>query len=68
MPELIQKAVTPESLAGALARWLDNSAQVAAYRDRCAGLHLALRNDAGRAAAAAVLEIAGAKSRAGEEG
>ncbi len=57
LPEHIQAAATPANLARALAEWLSEPARVAAYRAQCQGLHQTLRNDAGTAAAAAVLAL-----------
>lgn len=56
VPELIQEACTPETIAEALRNLLassDNSVLIARFED----LHRALRRDAGDAAAAAVLEL-----------
>lgn len=57
VPEMIQADATPQALAGALADWLGDSARVAAYRAHCTALHRTLRNEAGDAAAAAILEL-----------
>lgn len=57
VPEFIQNAATPERLAAALMRWMDGADSVAAYRAECLELHHALRNNAGAAAAAAVLKF-----------
>ena len=56
VPELIQEACTPETIAETLRNLLassDNSVLIARFED----LHRALRRDAGDAAAAAVLEL-----------
>lgn len=65
MPELIQDAATPATLAAALGGWLEDPTRVAAYRERCERLRRDLRHDAGRAAAAAVLDLVAARSGAG---
>lgn len=57
VPEYIQAAATPENLAQALADWLEDPARVAVYRAQCGSLHRILRNNAGAAAADAVLEL-----------
>jgi len=57
VPELIQTDATPQRLAAALANWLGDPARVAAWREECAALHQILRNDAGRAAAEAILDL-----------
>ena len=64
VPEMIQSEATPQVLAGALADWLGNAARVAAYRAHCSALHQALRNEAGDAAAAAILELVPASAMA----
>jgi len=57
VPEFVQNAATPERLAGALMQWLGAADSVQAYRAECLELHYALRNNAGAAAAAAILKF-----------
>ena len=53
-PEFIQADANPEALAAALWGWLSNPDAVAECRMLCSGLHAALRQDAGLAAALAI--------------
>lgn len=53
-PELMQDDCTPQKLAGAVLRWFADPAAVAALAPRYRELHLALRRDAARAAAAEI--------------
>ena len=53
-PEFIQAQASPEALAEALSGWLSNPEAVAQCRAACGGLHAALRQDAGLAAARAI--------------
>ena len=53
-PEFIQADANPETLAAALWGWLSNPEAVAECRILCGGLHAALRQDAGLAAALAI--------------
>ncbi|MGE3420271.1 MAG: lipid-A-disaccharide synthase [Bradyrhizobium sp.] len=61
VPEYIQQEAEPDRLAAALAGWLTDAERVARYRARCTELHRTLRNNAGDAAAAAVLELLAAR-------
>jgi lipid-A-disaccharide synthase len=56
VPEISQYELTPDSLARALERWLDDPAAVAAFEQDCEGIHRQLRQDASARAADAVLE------------
>jgi len=64
VPELVQGAARPEALAAALLPWLDGSRDPAPLLARFAELGALLRRDAGSRAAAAVLALAEAGSRA----
>jgi lipid-A-disaccharide synthase len=61
IPEYIQAAATPENLAQALGDWLADETRVAAYREQCQKLHQTLRNNAGAAAAEAILALLSAR-------
>lgn len=56
-PELMQDECTPERLADAVLRWFRDPAAVAALAPRYRDLHLALRRDAARSAAAQVADL-----------
>jgi len=56
VPEISQDALTPASLAQALARWLDDPAAVVALQQEADAIHRRLRQDASARAADAVLE------------
>jgi len=56
VPEISQYQLTPDTLAQALERWLDDPAAVAAFEQECDGIHRQLRQDASARAADAVLE------------
>ena len=57
VPELIQDEATPQNLAAAAERWLDEPEAVSALRQRFLELHGELRRDAGRKAAEAVASL-----------
>ena len=57
IPEYIQAEATPENLATALFDWLRDKARVLAFRSECLRLHQMLRNNAGAAAAEAILAL-----------
>jgi len=57
VPEISQYQLTPEALAQALERWLDDPAAVAEYQAACDEIHQRLRQDASARAAEAVLEL-----------
>jgi lipid-A-disaccharide synthase len=56
VPEISQYQLTPDTLAQALERWLDDPAAVAAFEQECDGIHRQLRQNASARAADAVLE------------
>jgi lipid-A-disaccharide synthase len=56
VPEISQYELTPDSLARALERWLDDPAAVAAFEQDCDEIHRQLRQNASERAADAVLE------------
>jgi lipid-A-disaccharide synthase len=56
-PELMQDDCTPDNLAGAVLRWFREPAAVAALLPRYRAIHLALRRDAARAAAAEIADL-----------
>jgi lipid-A-disaccharide synthase len=56
VPEISQYELTPDALARALERWLDDPAAVAAFEQDCDEIHHQLRQDASARAADAVLE------------
>ncbi len=58
VPELLQEAATPEALAEAVARWLDDAEAVARLEARFTAMHHTLRRDTPRLAANAILEVA----------
>lgn len=60
VPELLQHAMTPEALATATLRWLDDPAACARLAERFTELHLRLRRDTARAAAGALGALLGA--------
>lgn len=64
VPELLQDAATPDSLAHALLQQLDRNAEHDDYRSACEALHTQLRCDASLRAAEAVLEFLGARGDA----
>jgi lipid-A-disaccharide synthase len=55
VPELLQDEATPDRLAAALERWLDDAPARAALQERFTALHLSLRQDTAAKAAAAIL-------------
>ena len=55
VPELLQDEATPDRLAAALERWLDDAPARAALHERFVALHLSLRQDTAAKAAAAIL-------------
>ncbi|MDB6164387.1 MAG: lipid-A-disaccharide synthase [Xanthomonadaceae bacterium] len=57
VPELMQDACTPQSLADAVLAWFHNPAAVAALQPRFRAMHATLRRDASTQAAAAVAEL-----------
>ena len=57
VPELLQDACTPERLAEALQRWLDDPAAMAALVPEFEHIHRQLRQDASARAADAVAEV-----------
>ncbi|MEX1196995.1 MAG: lipid-A-disaccharide synthase [Pseudohongiellaceae bacterium] len=60
IPELLQSAVTPDALRGAILRWLGDRDAVERLCRRFDGLHEVLRRDASDRAAGAVLRLTGA--------
>ena len=56
-PELMQDECTAENLAAAVQRWFREPDAVAALRPRYLKIHLQLRRDASRSAAAAIAEL-----------
>jgi lipid-A-disaccharide synthase len=61
VPEFFQEAASPENLAGALARWLENPAAVAHVTERFARIHEALRCNGAERAAAEIAELVTAR-------
>ena len=57
VPELLQRAATPQALARELGRWLDEPARVLALQSRFAELHTTLRRDTARAASDAIAPL-----------
>ncbi|WP_374491369.1 lipid-A-disaccharide synthase [Brachymonas sp.] len=57
VPELLQDAATPDALADALGRWLDDPGRVAALQHRFLDLHLLLRRDTSALATHAIAEL-----------
>ncbi|HEX5127819.1 MAG TPA: lipid-A-disaccharide synthase, partial [Rhodocyclaceae bacterium] len=57
VPEFIQDAATPEALAGALERWLDDKAGREKLVEQFAGIHLSLRQNHAEKAAQALLPL-----------
>ncbi|MDR2032157.1 MAG: lipid-A-disaccharide synthase [Azoarcus sp.] len=55
VPELLQDDATPEALAGAIERWLDDSAACAALAERFTALHKELRQGTSERAAEVIL-------------
>ncbi|WP_110643728.1 lipid-A-disaccharide synthase [Salinicola sp. CPA57] len=58
VPELIQEAVTPESLVETLLPWFEDDQARAALERRFAALHAELQRDASERAATAILSLA----------
>jgi lipid-A-disaccharide synthase len=56
VPELLQDQATPENLANALIRWLDNPVEVAQLKSRFAQMHETLRRPTGLLVAQAVAQ------------
>jgi lipid-A-disaccharide synthase len=59
VPELLQEAATPEALGEALQAFLEDPERCRALAGRFAGIHRALRRNADRRAAEAVLGLVG---------
>ncbi|MDP4300167.1 lipid-A-disaccharide synthase [Leptothrix discophora] len=59
VPELLQDAATPEAIAAAALRWLDDPAACARLSARFAELHQTLRQDTARRAADAIAQVLG---------
>lgn len=57
VPELLQDAMTPDALAGAALRWLDDDAVRERLAHRFQDMHLALRRDTARAATDAIAQV-----------
>lgn len=57
VPELLQDAMTPEALASAVLRWLDDPAAGERVARRFDDIHLSLRRDTARAATDAIAQI-----------
>ena len=57
VPELIQGALTPQAICGALAAWLDDGPRRVCYVARARGLHETLRVGAAARAAESVFEM-----------
>jgi lipid-A-disaccharide synthase len=57
VPEFFQEAATPENLAAALARWLEDPAAVARVTREFARIHTQLRCDGAERAAAEIAEL-----------
>ncbi|MGH8598428.1 MAG: lipid-A-disaccharide synthase, partial [Gammaproteobacteria bacterium] len=66
-PEFLQSAATPDALGHQLVRWLTAADAARAYQEACLDLHRTLRNNAGEAAAAVVLEWFERRMRLGLE-
>ena len=59
VPELLQRAASPEALAREVGRWLDDPPRMLALHARFADLHLQLRRDTARAATDAIATLLG---------
>lgn len=59
VPELLQRAASPEALAREVGRWLDDPPRMRALHARFADLHLQLRRDTARAATDAIATLLG---------
>lgn len=57
VPELLQDEMTPEALASAVLRWLDDPAASEGVARRFDDMHLSLRRDTARAATDAIAQI-----------
>lgn len=57
VPELLQHAMTPQALAAAVLRWLDDPQACERLQQRFAELHLRLRRDTARAATDAIAQV-----------
>ncbi len=57
VPELLQDALTPEALAAAVLRWLDDPQAAERLGQRFHQMHLGLRRDTARAATAAIAQV-----------
>ena len=57
VPEFVQNRATPSALAAALLTWLQDPPRRAEYTQACLDLHRELRNNAGAAAARAILAL-----------
>jgi lipid-A-disaccharide synthase len=57
VPEFFQEAASPEKLAGALARWIEQPAEVARVREEFAAIHARLRCDGAERAANEIAEL-----------
>jgi lipid-A-disaccharide synthase len=62
VPELLQEAATPESLAKATLSWLDQPQAVAQLKERFTAMHESLRLPTGQLAADVIAEVVHAKS------
>lgn len=60
VPELLQDALTPDALAAAVLRWLDDPADCERVAERFHELHLSLKRDTARAATDAIAQVIGA--------
>jgi lipid-A-disaccharide synthase len=57
VPEFFQEAASPENLANALARWIEQPAEVARVREEFAAIHARLRCDGAERAANEIAEL-----------
>ena len=57
VPEFFQEAASPENLAGALARWIEQPAEVARVREEFAAIHARLRCGGAERAANEIAEL-----------
>lgn len=57
IPEILQEQATPENLAAALQRYLQNPAEVTCLQQRFETLHLSLQMDAGRVGCEAISQL-----------
>jgi lipid-A-disaccharide synthase len=62
VPEFLQSAVTADSLANEISRWLRDDEKVHDYETQCTEMHRMLRQDAASQVASEVLRLAGVRA------